>query len=249
MSPIMLMMPSICSASRTSSGRWSLISANVRKPRSLPSTIRLFRRRLRASTSAGRQHARRDLGVPAVLALAARVFGALAGDLCGDLARGRLVARRVRRRRRRPSRPWRRRPATGLAAILGGRLDVAGDRLRGRMRLGLGQRLRDLGFRRRLPGERLLLRRRLGLSPSAAPPASSPSAARPSSASPSCGPASRACAPSPPAALRAGLRGFAFAGDLRAGFAGFLAMVILGDRVPFAPISGRTGKPQILSCR
>src|SRR6266545_1915944 len=53
MSPIMLMMPSICSASRTSSGKWSLISANVRNPRSLPSTMRLFSRRLRASTSAG----------------------------------------------------------------------------------------------------------------------------------------------------------------------------------------------------
>ena len=47
------MMPSICSASSRSSGRWSLISAYVRKPRSLPSTISVFRRRLRASTSAG----------------------------------------------------------------------------------------------------------------------------------------------------------------------------------------------------
>ncbi len=53
MSPIMLTMPSICSASSTSSGRWSLISANVRKPRSLPRTISVFSRRLRASTSAG----------------------------------------------------------------------------------------------------------------------------------------------------------------------------------------------------
>ncbi len=53
MSPIIEITPSICSASSTSSGRWSLISAYVRKPRSLPSTIRVFRRRLRASTSAG----------------------------------------------------------------------------------------------------------------------------------------------------------------------------------------------------
>ena len=44
-----------------------------------------------------RQHARRELGVPAVLALAARVLGALAGDPRGDLAGGRLVARRLRR--------------------------------------------------------------------------------------------------------------------------------------------------------
>ena len=53
MSPIIEITPSICSASRMSSGRWSLISAYVRKPRSLPSTISVFRRRLRASTSAG----------------------------------------------------------------------------------------------------------------------------------------------------------------------------------------------------
>jgi hypothetical protein len=52
-----------------------------------------------------------------------------------------------------------------------------------------------------------------------------------------------------PAGLRAGLRGFAFADVLRAGFAGFLAMIILGNAVPYAPMSGQTGKPQILSCR
>src|SRR5258706_7615962 len=53
MSPIIEMTPSIGSASIMSSGRCSLISAYVRKPRSLPSTISVFRRRLRASTSAG----------------------------------------------------------------------------------------------------------------------------------------------------------------------------------------------------
>src|SRR5439155_1436195 len=42
----------------------------------------------------GRENARRDLGVPAILALAIGVFSALAGDLGGDLARGRLVTRR-----------------------------------------------------------------------------------------------------------------------------------------------------------
>jgi hypothetical protein len=46
--------------------------------------------------------------------------------------------------------------------------------------------------------------------------------------------------------LRADLRWLGRTGDLRAGF---LAMVILSDRVPLALISGRTGKPQILSCR
>src|SRR5690349_15734330 len=54
MSLIMLMMFSICSASSMSSGRWSLISAYVRKPRSLPSTMRFLRRVRRASASLGR---------------------------------------------------------------------------------------------------------------------------------------------------------------------------------------------------
>src|SRR5262249_32766081 len=45
--------------------------------------------------------------------------------------------------------------------------------------------------------------------------------------------------------LWAGLRWVGRAGDLRAGF---LAMVILSDRVPHCPTWGRTEKPQILSC-
>ena len=44
-------MASICSASTRSSGRWSLISEYVRKPRSLPSLIRFFRRVRRVSAS------------------------------------------------------------------------------------------------------------------------------------------------------------------------------------------------------
>jgi hypothetical protein len=51
-----------------------------------------------------------------------------------------------------------------------------------------------------------------------------------------------------PAGFRAGLRGFDLAGNLRAGFAGFLAMVILENRLPYVLSWGRTGKPQILSC-
>ncbi len=45
------MIASICSASTRSSGRWSLISAYVRKPRSLPSLIRFLRRVRRVSAS------------------------------------------------------------------------------------------------------------------------------------------------------------------------------------------------------
>src|SRR4051812_41747607 len=45
------MMASICSASTRSSGRWSLISEYVRKPRSLPSLIRFLRRVRRVSAS------------------------------------------------------------------------------------------------------------------------------------------------------------------------------------------------------
>src|SRR5678815_1945552 len=43
----------ICSASTRSSGRWSLISEYVRKPRSLPSLIRFLRRVRRVSASSG----------------------------------------------------------------------------------------------------------------------------------------------------------------------------------------------------
>src|SRR4029077_6968123 len=46
--------------------------------------------------------------------------------------------------------------------------------------------------------------------------------------------------------LWAGLRWVGRAGDL---WAGFLAMVILSDRIPHSPTWGRAGKPQILSCR
>src|SRR5258706_10166132 len=51
MSPKVEMIASICSASTRSSGRWSLISEYVRKPRSLPSLIRFFRRVRRVSAS------------------------------------------------------------------------------------------------------------------------------------------------------------------------------------------------------
>src|SRR5258706_11093497 len=51
MSPKVEMIASICSASTRSSGRWSLISAYVRKPRSLPSLIRFLRRVRRVSAS------------------------------------------------------------------------------------------------------------------------------------------------------------------------------------------------------
>src|SRR3954469_15920038 len=51
MSPNVEMIASICSASTRSSGRWSLISEYVRKPRSLPSLIRFLRRVRRVSAS------------------------------------------------------------------------------------------------------------------------------------------------------------------------------------------------------
>src|SRR6267142_2356790 len=51
MSPKVEMMASICSASTRSSGRWSLISEYVRKPRSLPSLIRFLSRVRRVSAS------------------------------------------------------------------------------------------------------------------------------------------------------------------------------------------------------
>src|SRR3954468_15088194 len=50
-SPKVEMIASICSASTKSSGRWSLISEYVRKPRSLPSLIRFLRRVRRVSAS------------------------------------------------------------------------------------------------------------------------------------------------------------------------------------------------------
>src|SRR5689334_9069375 len=51
MSPNVEMIASICSASTRSSGRWSLISEYVRKPRSLPSLMRFLRRVRRVSAS------------------------------------------------------------------------------------------------------------------------------------------------------------------------------------------------------
>src|SRR6185437_3337051 len=51
MSPKVEMIASICSASTRSSGRWSLISEYVRKPRSLPSLMRFFSRLRRVSAS------------------------------------------------------------------------------------------------------------------------------------------------------------------------------------------------------
>src|SRR4051812_24964025 len=111
------MMASICSASTRSSGRWSLISEYVRKPRSLPSLIRFLRRVRRVSasslgSSAGISQAslppRRPPRPPlpfdltsatfasrsssACLALLTGVFACLAAALASSLGAGVLAA-------------------------------------------------------------------------------------------------------------------------------------------------------------
>src|SRR6266404_6044351 len=121
MSPNVEMMASICSASTRSSGRWSLISEYVRKPRSLPSLIRFLSRVRRVSasslgSSAGMSHSSlrpRRPRLPltltsltfasrsssACLALLIGAFGALPSGLaatafaCAPLAGASLCAR------------------------------------------------------------------------------------------------------------------------------------------------------------
>ncbi len=211
-----------------------------------------------------RQHARRDLGVPAVAALlAGGVLGALAGDLRGDLAGGRLVARRRRRRRACAAAPL-----TGLSGRrdepacddrLGG---LAGDGLAGlpaalaawrrpwRLRAGFGSGLPAFGLPR---ASRATFFLAAGFAVFALPTAFFAGRTRGTfrprtrrllsrdGRAVAFGAAflARACAPSrSPASSPRACADFGLAGDLRAGFAGFLAMVILRIRVPIAPTGG-----------
>ena len=145
MSPIIEITPSICSASRMSSGRWSLISAYVRKPRSLPSTISVFRRRLRASTSAGvSSRGAMSACLPFLPLLAARP---------------RRACRRASRRSRWRSacapawRPAARaRPASAAGAGLGRRARASAAGLRRGDRLAVGAAWRGGGLRAPWPG-------------------------------------------------------------------------------------------------
>ena len=283
MSPIMLTMPSICSASSTSSGRWSLISANVRKPRSLPSTISVFRRRLRASTSAGVStrgaiSACRPLRpfllaasaarLPAILAAISPAVGLCAGAaaalppaLTGALDRRYAAPLPCRRGSWRACRPL---GDLGMALARAWPCLVFGATLPGRLSRPSWRRI-SAPARTCAEAQRSTCGRR----PFSWPPASRPS--RPFSW--------RACAAiswpdraflaaerraeplrdagrafAPGRFFAAVFRDLGLAGDLRAGFAGFLAMVILTSRVRTTPERGgratrwgRWGKPQIIS--
>ena len=192
-----------------------------------------------------RQHARRDLGVPAVLALAACVLGALAGDPGGDLARRRLVARRRRCGRRRPSRPSRATIGARSSRRLWARAWLACAGFATGSGFAFGSGFASFGLGRRLPRGGFFFAAGLAARAFGCAAASSPSVAAPGGVD-----LLRAAflrrMPGRLGGGRLAGRLAGLAGDLRAGF---LAMVILSNRVPHSPISGRTGKPQILSCR